>query len=124
VADTHAFASYLMDTLPSKADKIFKESETEECKILVPSIALAELIYVFEKTDKTSKIWDMFDKLDVNPSIKVQPLDEEVLKLVPDVKLKELHDRIIVATCILVKAKQLITKDEEIVKAEIVSTVW
>jgi len=113
-----------MDTLPSKADKIFKESETEECKILVPSIALAELIYVFEKTDKTSKIWDMFDKLDVNPSIKVQPLDEEVLKLVPDVKLKELHDRIIVATCILVKAKQLITKDEEIVKAEIVSTVW
>lgn len=124
MADAHAFASYLMDALPSKSDKIFKDSETERCEILVPSIAFAELIYVFEKTDKKSKIWDMFDRLDANPSIKVQPLDEEVLKLVPDVKLKELHDRIIVATCILVKAKQLITKDEEIAKAEIVRTVW
>jgi hypothetical protein len=54
----------------------------------------------------------------------VHPLDEEVLKLIPDVALKELHGRIIVATCKLVKANKLITKDEEITLSGIVRTIW
>ncbi len=124
VCDTHAFAAYLADSLPSKVDRIFKACENEECEILIPSIAMAELIYVFEKSNAESKIWDMFDKLDASPSIKVHALDEDVLKLLPDIGLKELHDRIIVATCRLTKAKELITKDEEIRRSGIVRTVW
>jgi predicted nucleic acid-binding protein len=124
VADAHAFAAYLADSLPSKSDRIFRNSEKEQCQIVLPSIALAELIYVFEKTGTKSKIWDMFERLDMSPSISVHPLDEEVLKLVPDTLLKELHDRIIVATCRLVKATKLITKDEEIARSGIVRTLW
>jgi predicted nucleic acid-binding protein len=124
VADAHAFASYLADSLPNKSDRIFRDSEEEKCRIVLPSIALAELIYVFEKTNAKSKIWYMFERLDMSPSVNVHPLDEEVLKLVPDVALKELHDRIIVATCKLVNANKLITKDEEIAESGIVRTIW
>ncbi len=124
VCDTHAFAAYLADSLPSKVDRIFRACENEECEILIPSIAMAELIYVFEKSNAQSRIWDMFDRLDGNPSIEVHALDEEVLKLLPDIRLKELHDRIIVATCRLAKARELITKDEEISRSKIVRTIW
>jgi len=124
VVDTHAFAGYLTDSLPSRPDRIFRDSESEECTIVIPSVAVAELIYVFEKTGTKSKIWDMFDRLDSSPSLNIYVLDEEVLKIVPDIELKELHDRIIVATCRLIKAKGLITKDEEITRSRIVRTIW
>jgi len=42
---------------------------------------------------------------------------------VPKIKLKEMHDRIIVATAKLLNAV-LITKDEEIIKSKIVKTIW
>jgi len=124
VSDAHAFAAYLADSLPGKADKIFKDCESEKCEIQIPSIAMAELLFVFEKTSTQSKIWDMFDRLDLTPSLKVHALDLEILKLLPDIKLKEIHDRIIVATCKQAKAKGLITKDEEITRSGIVKTFW
>jgi hypothetical protein len=67
VADAHASASYLADSLPSKSDRIFRDGEEEKCLIVLPSIALAELIYVFEKSGARSKIWDMFERLDMSP---------------------------------------------------------
>lgn len=124
VADTHAFARYLTDDLPEKADTIFKRAEKQESVILIPAIAIAELIYVFEKTRSEPKLWEMFDKIDLYPSFSIHPLNEEILKIIPDIKLKELHDRIIVATCIAVKAEGLITKDENIRKSKLVNTIW
>jgi predicted nucleic acid-binding protein len=124
VADAHAFAGYLVNKLPKKADAIFERAEQQESSILIPAIAVAELIYIFEKTGSEPKLWEMFDKIDLYPSFSIYPLDEEILKIIPDVKLKELHDRIIVATCIAVKAEGLITKDEDIRKSRLVKAIW
>lgn len=124
VADAHAFAHYLNNQLPKKADTIFERAEQQESSILIPAIAIAELIYVFEKTRSEPKLWEMFDKIDLYPSFYIHPLNEEILKIIPDIKLKELHNRIIVATCIVVKAEGLLTKDEDIKKSKLVKTMW
>lgn len=124
VADAHAFARYLTDELPAEADAIFKDAERERCDIIIPSVAVAELIYVFEKTEAEAEIWEMFDKIEVYPSFWIWPLDERVLKVIPEVKLMELHDRIIVGTCIVLKAEGLVTKDREIRKSKLVKTIW
>jgi len=124
VADAHAFAGYLVNELPKKADAIFEKAEQQESSILIPAIAVAELIYIFEKTGSEPKLWEMFDKIDLYPSFSIYPLDEEILKIIPDIKLKELHNRIIVATCIAVKAEGLITKDEDIRKSRLAKTIW
>jgi len=124
VADAHAFVRYLTNTLPEKIDRIFEKAEQEKAHILIPAIAVTEIIYIFEKTKAEHKLWEMFDKIDLYPSFSIHPLDERILKTVPDISLKELHDRIIVATCIFVKAKGLITKDEDIRKSELVKTLW
>ena len=85
---------------------------------------MAELIYIFEKTGNLSKIWEMFDKIELYPSFSISPLDDRVLRIIPEIKLTELHDRIIVGTTILLKAEALITKDEEITRSRIVKTIW
>lgn len=124
VSDAHAFARYLIDELPDDVDTIFENAERQKCKIFIPSIAIAELIHVFERTRSELKIWEMFDKIDIYPSFSIHPLDEKILKIIPDVKLTELHDRIIVATSVAMKAEGLITKDTEIRKSELVKTIW
>jgi len=119
VLDAHAFAHYMTDDLPKRADAILERVERQESYIVIPAIAIAELIYVFERTKSEPKIWEMFERIDIYPCFSIYPLDEKVLKIIPDVKLPELHDRIIVATYIAVKAEGLITKDEEIRKSRL-----
>lgn len=124
VADTHAIAYYLADKLPAKVDQIFKRAEEGSCKIYVPSIAIAELIYLFEKTKTVDRIWDMFERLGITPNLVIYPLDVTVLRRLPDIKLAELHDRIIIATCLTLKVETILTKDEEIKNSKLVETIW
>ncbi len=49
-------------------------------------------------------------------------LNLQVIRLLPHIRLKELHDRIIVATAKILNAT-LITKDEEIKNSKIVETI-
>lgn len=124
VVDAHAFAGYLVDELPRRANAILKDAEEQKCEIFVPAIAMAELIYVFERTGSEHRIWEMFDKIGLYPSFSIHPLDERVLNTIPDVELTELHDRIIVGTSVVLKADGLITKDKEIKKSGLVETIW
>lgn len=124
VVDSHILGAYLLDELPQRSDRIFKDAEHDRAVLVIPSIVIAELIYVYEKAKLASRIWEIFDKLDTYPSFIIHPLDAPILKVIPEIKLKELHDRIIVATCMYTKAKALITKDEEIRSSKIVQTVY
>lgn len=123
-ADTHAFAYYLADKLPESADLIFREAERGLCTIFLPSIAVVELIYVFEATRSENKIWKMFEKINLTPSFSIYPLDESVLRKLPDTHIPELHDRIIVATSLLLEVNAVVTKDRQIKKSRMVKTIW
>jgi PIN domain nuclease of toxin-antitoxin system len=46
-----------------------------------------------------------------------------VMRILPEIGLKELHDRVIVATAKMLNAK-LLTKDRKIREAGIVEVVW
>jgi predicted nucleic acid-binding protein len=124
VVDTHALAYYFSDRLPARIDDIFRDAEMGKCQLALPSISIAELIYIYEKAGGDDKIWDMFNKIDIYPSFIISPLDTQVLKLIPEVRLPELHDRVITATTIILKADALITKDKQIEESSIVKTLW
>ncbi|MFP3952313.1 MAG: type II toxin-antitoxin system VapC family toxin [Candidatus Bathyarchaeia archaeon] len=112
------------DRLPARVDDVFRCAERGECQLALPSICIADLIYVYEKAGGVDKIWDIFKKIEVYPSFVITPLDTQVLKLIPEVRLTELHDRIIAATTIILEAEALITKDKEIEESSIVKTIW
>ena len=58
------------------------------------------------------------------PGFSFYPFDEQVLRALEDVRMRELHDRIIVATAQVLRAEALITKDEEIRRSGIMATIW
>ncbi len=124
VVDSHILGAYLLDELPHRSDRIFKEAEHDNAVLIIPSIVIAELIHVYEKAKLASRIWEIFNRLDTYPSFTIHPLDLPLLKMIPEIKLTELHDRIIVATCMYTKAKALITKDREIRSSKIVQTIY
>ena len=102
VADAHSWVYYLTGKLSKKADKIFTSVENGGDVIYVPTVALAECLYLSDKRKISVDAKHLLNKFEIS------------LNFIP---------RIIVATSKLLNAK-LITKDEEITKFGLVETVW
>lgn len=123
VSDTHAWVYYLLNKLPKKANKAFKSVEKGKSIMFVPTIALAECIYLIEGKKITLNLKELFVKFETGRNFVPVSLNFEIIKEISKVKLEELHDRIIVATAMLLNAK-LITKDTKIKDSELVETIW
>ncbi len=123
VTDTHAFVWYIVGRLPNRVDNIFKSAETGNSTIFIPTIVLAECLYLVENGKIKLDFEDLLMRIDMSKNFIVTSFNFQLLKLLPEIKLNEIHDRIIVATAKMLKAK-LVTRDLEIVKSGIVETVW
>ena len=126
IIDTHALLWHLTDDLRlgKNAKDVLEKADRGEEKVLVPSIVLAECLYLLEKKGRGDLFPDLLDAIERHPGYDVYPLDIGVLREMPSVVgLTELHDRIIVATARVSRAV-LITKDEEIRRSGYVPTIW
>lgn len=66
---------------------------------------------------------ELLERIEISSNFIPASFNFQVVKLLPEIKLSELHDRIIVATAKLLNAK-LITKDREIIESRFVEVVW
>ena len=123
VTDTHALVWYILDTLPESANKVFTSAEKGESTIFVPTIVLAECFYLVEKGRVNFNFDDLLKRIEMGKNFISTSLDLQVITLLPEIKIGELHDRIIVATAKILNAG-LITRDRKIKEAEIVEIVW
>ncbi len=126
VTDTHSFLWYLSqeEKLGMNALNVFEEAEKGNATILVPTIVLAEAFHVCTVKGIALKFSKLLEKIEVGRNFTSVPLDFNVIKQIQKLdKVKELHDKIIVATAQLLDAK-LITKDKEITKSKYVEVVW
>lgn len=123
VADTHAWIYYLLDILPKKADEAFKNAERGEAIMYVPTIVLAERIYLAERGRISLNYDELFSRFGIAGNFVDVPLTLEIVREATRVPLRELHDRLIVATAKLLGAV-LITKDKEIRASGLVRTLW
>lgn len=90
--------------------------------MLIPTIVLAELLYLSERKNVPVNIADIVDRLNEGAGFAVVPFDLSVFEIMLQLpRSLEIHDRVIAATGKAYMAK-IITKDEEI-KA-IAETVW
>lgn len=129
VVDTVALIKYFEDTLPKSADKVFKEAEKGETRLLLPSIVIGEYIYSYfkskPKTDENlytiaeiiSGLFrkDFFEFIDMQMSDWINLLD---------INIPELHDRMICAVALSRNADGIVTSDAVIVKSGLFKTVW
>jgi len=92
--------------------------------VVVPSIVLLECLYVCEKKRIGFEFREIMLKIQGTFNYPVYPLDERVVLECQNVsKIKEPHDRIIVATARLLNAK-LITKDADVINSKLVKAAW
>ncbi|HID91169.1 TPA: type II toxin-antitoxin system VapC family toxin [Candidatus Bathyarchaeota archaeon] len=124
VSDAVAFLYFLLDRLPPMANDAFGEAEKGEAVLYLPTIAAAELHYLFAKKGWLGW-WDRLRaRVSESPTFQYYPFNEQVLSIIDKTKAGEIHDRIIISTTKLTKANALITKDEELRKLREVKTIW
>ena len=126
VADTHSLLWFLAEDsrLSEKAKEVFEKAEKDEAIIIIPTIVLVESLYIIEKKRAKSKFTDILEKIKIAKNFASIPLDLKIVEKIQNLtKLKEAHDKIIVASARLLDAK-LITKDSEIIESNYVETVW
>jgi len=126
VTDTHPFIWHLAEDerLSGDAAEVFRKAERGVAMVVVPTIVLAECMYLAEKHRVKVEFHDVLCKVQAALNYRVYPLDLTVILRAGElVKLREIHDRLIVATAQLLKAR-LITRDEGIRSSGHVETVW
>ena len=124
VSDAVAFLYYLLDRLPPGADGAFKEAEEGGASLYLPTIAAAELYYLFERKGWRRQWSRLKAEMRRHTTFNYYSFNEDVLNLLEETKTREIHDKVLVSTVKLLKAEALITKDEELRSLGEVKTLW
>ena len=125
VTDTHSLVWYFTDDarLSIKALKAFEQT-TEEGIMIVPSIVLAEIMFIAKKGRITLTFEETLEKIEEYENFQIAPLDTDILKRTDKIEVElEMHDKLIVATSVHYNAT-LITKDEKIAKSNACLVIW
>ncbi len=126
VTDAHALVWYFIGSpcLSQKALEIFRDSAAGREIIVIPSIVLGEILHISEKGRVPASFEEIVTRIETGDNYEVAALDLHLLKVASEIKVGlSLHDRLIVATAQSL-GLPLITRDEAIVAAGIVKTVW
>jgi PIN domain nuclease of toxin-antitoxin system len=125
VTDTHSLLWYFTDDqrLSQKALKSF-ESTVKEGQIIVPTVVLAEMLFIAKKGRIPLGFTATVAKIETLANFEIAPLDLDVLKIAEGIDVPlEMHDKLIVATAIRYDAC-LITRNEQITKSKAVKIIW
>ena len=125
VTDTHSIVWYFTDDprLSRCALEVF-EKTIKEGAIIIPTVVLAEIIYIAGKGKITLTFDETLQKIDSYENFIVAALDLEILKVAEKIKLNlEMHDKLIAATALYYNAS-LITRDPLITKSGACTTIW
>ncbi|WP_369424523.1 type II toxin-antitoxin system VapC family toxin [Methanothrix sp.] len=123
VTDTHPLVWYILGELPDGVEDVFTSAERGESAIFIPTIVLAECLYLVDDGTIALDFDDLLASIKSSRNFVPASFDFSVMELLPGIRLKELHDRIIVATAKRLNAV-LITKDKTIRESKIVETIW
>lgn len=114
ITDTHTFLWYLTDSpkLSEKARAVFDRCEKGEAVIVIPAIVLLECIDVFDKKKVDYSFEDIVLRITNSNNFIFSEINWSLILETNKIKgLKDLHDRIIIATARIFDAP-LISKDK------------
>ncbi len=125
VCDTHSIVWYFTEDarLSEAAMKAFDGTITEGV-IIVPSIVLAEIMFICRKGRITLTFEESLRKIEECENFQVASLDVDILRIVDTIQVDmEMHDKLIVATTLHFGAT-LITRDRLMRDAQVCPTLW
>jgi predicted nucleic acid-binding protein len=108
----------------SKAKSIFDVAEAGSATIYIPTLVLAEILYLSEKQRISSSFGKVVEYLKQYPQYKEHPMSLAVIQAAAQITdIRELHDRLIASTARLLNLN-LISNDPIIQASSFVQTVW
>ena len=125
VTDTHSIVWYFTDDtrLSRRVLDVF-EKTIREGVIIIPTVVLAEIMYIAGKGKITLTFDETLQKIDSYENFIVAALDVKMLKVAEKIKVNlEMHDKLIAATALYYNAS-LITRDPLIIKSGACTTIW
>ena len=106
------------------AFEVLRKADEGEETIIIPTIVLAEIMYICERKKLGLSFHDIIEKLKDSTNYITYDLDVDTIIKANEIdKIVELHDRIIVASAMLTNS-DILTKDENIKKSNHVKVVW
>ena len=125
VTDTHSLVWYLTEDprLSNKALSVLASSENEGT-IIVPAVVLAEIMFIARKGRVTISFDETLKKIEESDNFVIAHLDSDTLRIADKIEADiEMHDKLIAATALYYETP-LITKDENLILSEVITTVW
>lgn len=125
VTDTHSLVWYFTDDthLSKNALEAFEETINEGI-IIVPSIVLAEIMFIANKGKISLTFQETLKRIEEYENFDIAPLNAEILKVADKVETDlEIHDKLIIATALYFKSA-LITRDDRLRNVGICSIIW
>jgi PIN domain nuclease of toxin-antitoxin system len=125
VTDTMAIVLYLSKRRFSlSAKQLFQSADVGLCEIIVPSVVLFEIGYLFEKNRIDVSLADLRERFSTYPTYREQPLTLDIIDSTFGITdIPELHDRLIAGTARFLNAP-LITNDPTIRASSFLITTW
>lgn len=124
VTDTQGLVKFMMGqkVINDTAHQAYLSADKGESKIIIPAIALMEVMYLFEKNRIEISMLRIEDLME-SQNYQFEPLTLEILKTAAEIKdIPELHDRLIAATARHLDLP-LITNDPIIKKSRFVQVL-
>lgn len=121
VTDTQAMVKFMMGkkVINDAAQKAYLSADIGDAIIIIPAIALMEVMYLFERNRIETSILQIENLMECR-NYQFEPLSLEILKTAIEIDdIPELHDRLIAATARHL-GLPLITNDPIIIKSKFV----
>ena len=108
----------------ANAEHIFDSTQNGNTIIHIPTMVLAEILYLSEKNRISTRLADVFQLIRNIPTFKEFPMNGEVIGSAAEITdIPELHDRLISASAKLL-GLELITNDPKMDSSAFVKTIW
>ncbi len=126
LSDAHPLVWHFTQSkrLSNRAASIFNAADVGQEVIYVPAIVLSELMHIAEAGRVPLNFSETLKQMKAGDNYIIVPLDVDIIEAASQIRVRlEMHDRLVVATAKVLNVP-LITRDEAITIAGIVSVVW
>ncbi len=123
--DTNAIVRHFaqISKLGKKAKEIISRAEKDQHQLFVSIISLMEIMYLSEKKRIPLTLDEIINDLNKKECYSIVEFDVEILKKAASFHFYELHDRLILATA-MVLGMPVISSDKKFDSVEDIEVIW